>query len=161
MEEQAPKDPAQKAVRELRQALGESQQAFAYRMKTAVRTIARWETVQRPSLVALGQLIQVAQGSGRKDLAQVFLQAVFREIPPPVNSISYRYQREDDGSHHGYVLMHVEGLEQAKIAGTFASAMHLVYSSDEKARDSALELLRDFQSRFREEQKAGKFGGSK
>ena len=36
-----------KAVRELRQTLHESQQAFAYRMQTAVRTIARYETVRR------------------------------------------------------------------------------------------------------------------
>jgi DNA-binding transcriptional regulator YiaG len=34
------------AVRELRRVLGESQQAFAYRVKTAIRTIERWETVR-------------------------------------------------------------------------------------------------------------------
>src|ERR1051326_1775861 len=33
------------AVRKLRKAIGESQQEFAYRMKTAIRTIARYETV--------------------------------------------------------------------------------------------------------------------
>jgi DNA-binding transcriptional regulator YiaG len=37
-----------KAVRELRQTLHESQQSFAYRMQTAVRTIARYETVRPP-----------------------------------------------------------------------------------------------------------------
>ena len=41
------KNPLCDAVRKLRTALGESQQAFAYRMKTAIRTVARYETVPR------------------------------------------------------------------------------------------------------------------
>jgi len=42
------KDPLCETVRKLRTALGESQQAFAYRMKTAIRTVARYETSAPP-----------------------------------------------------------------------------------------------------------------
>lgn len=71
---------AQRAVRDLRKALGESQQAFAYRMKTAVRTIARWETVQSPPVLALGQLVTIAKEAGQKEIAQVFAEALAREL---------------------------------------------------------------------------------
>jgi len=68
------KSPVAKAVRELRQALGESQQAFAYRMDAAVRTIARWETVRPPKAVAtLSALADLAAKNDRHDLADAFL----------------------------------------------------------------------------------------
>jgi transcriptional regulator with XRE-family HTH domain len=40
-------DTVSSTIRKLRQALGESQQQFAHRLKIAIRTIARYETVRR------------------------------------------------------------------------------------------------------------------
>jgi hypothetical protein len=60
--------------------LQESQQAFAYRMKSAVRTIARYETVRPPRGSVLAQLEGVALEAGRADLATVFRQALAQEL---------------------------------------------------------------------------------
>jgi len=59
------KAPLCDAVRKLRTALGESQQAFAYRMKTAIRTIARYEASTPPKGKALAELFWVAADTGK------------------------------------------------------------------------------------------------
>ena len=72
------KDPLCDAVRKLRTALGESQQAFAYRMKTAIRTIARYEASTPPKGKALAELFWVAADTGNAELANVFRGALRR-----------------------------------------------------------------------------------
>jgi transcriptional regulator with XRE-family HTH domain len=68
------------AVRKLRLAHGESQQAFAYRMKTAIRTIARYETIRPPKGKALSEFCRVAVEIGNQDLATVFRDALTAEM---------------------------------------------------------------------------------
>jgi transcriptional regulator with XRE-family HTH domain len=75
------KDPVSEAVRDLRTALGESQQAFAYRMKTAIRTIARYETVRPPKGKALAEFARVADETGSGRTAKVFREALMAELP--------------------------------------------------------------------------------
>jgi transcriptional regulator with XRE-family HTH domain len=72
--------PVSEAVRNLRLALGESQQAFAYRMKTAIRTIARYETIRRPKGKALSEFFRVASENGNQKLAKVFRNALTAEM---------------------------------------------------------------------------------
>lgn len=72
--------PVSEAVRSLRVALGESQQAFAYRMKTAIRTIARYETTRPPKGKALSEFYGVANENGNQDLAAVFRNALTAEM---------------------------------------------------------------------------------
>lgn len=68
------KTPVAKAVRELRQVLGETQQDFAYRMNTAIRTIARWETIRPPKAAdTLNALADLAAKHDRYDLVNTFL----------------------------------------------------------------------------------------
>jgi len=74
------KNPLCDAVRKLRIALGESQQAFAYRMKTAIRTVARYETTTPPKGKALAELFWVAADTGNTELANVFRGALVGEI---------------------------------------------------------------------------------
>jgi DNA-binding transcriptional regulator YiaG len=74
------KDPLCEAVRKLRTALGESQQAFAYRMKTAIRTVARYETTTPPRGKALAELFWVATDTRNPELANVFRGALVGEI---------------------------------------------------------------------------------
>jgi transcriptional regulator with XRE-family HTH domain len=76
------KAPESEAVRELRMALGESQQAFAYRMKTAIRTIARYETVRPPKGKALAEFYRLATETGHPKLANVFTRALQAELGP-------------------------------------------------------------------------------
>jgi transcriptional regulator with XRE-family HTH domain len=60
---------ASEAVIALREALGQTQQAFAHKMKTAIVTIARWETSQPPHGQALLRLAEVAKQAWLKDKA--------------------------------------------------------------------------------------------
>jgi transcriptional regulator with XRE-family HTH domain len=73
-------NPVSRAVRELRKAYGESQQAFAYRTRTAIRTIARYETVRPPRGAELGQFLELAIDKQRHDLAEVFAKAIADEL---------------------------------------------------------------------------------
>jgi transcriptional regulator with XRE-family HTH domain len=75
-----PKSSVSDAVRALRAALDESQQSFAYRMKTAIRTIARYETVRPPKGKALAELYRVAEETGNAELADIFRDALTAEI---------------------------------------------------------------------------------
>jgi transcriptional regulator with XRE-family HTH domain len=76
--EEAPK--VTQAIRELRLALGESQEAFAQRLKASVRTIARYETVRPPRGKPLAQLHRIAVEENLKGVAAVLEEALSREL---------------------------------------------------------------------------------
>lgn len=64
------------AVRALRLALGETQEAFSRRMAVTVRTASRWETGKNPAGHALLQMKRLAVECGREDLRAVFDAAI-------------------------------------------------------------------------------------
>jgi DNA-binding XRE family transcriptional regulator len=68
------------AVRELRKALGDSQQAFATRLGMSVRAIANYETDRAPTGRALYKLEQLARANGRYELACQFARALATEM---------------------------------------------------------------------------------
>ena len=76
---QSPK-PIQDAVRQVRKALGETQEQFARRLRTVVRTIARYEGDRPPTGLVLAQLKQLADANGLPDVAHVFEDAIIREL---------------------------------------------------------------------------------
>lgn len=68
------------AIRCLRKALGLTQQEFAYRIPTAVRTIARWENNYPPHGQSLVRLAQLATAQGLEELAATFVRALQLEM---------------------------------------------------------------------------------
>lgn len=68
------------AVRELRLAQEESQEAFARRLNASVRTIARYETVRSPRGKPLAQLLRIAEQENLKGVAAVLDEALTREL---------------------------------------------------------------------------------
>jgi transcriptional regulator with XRE-family HTH domain len=76
-------DSLSASVRELREALGMTQQGFATRLGIAMRTIARWENNQPPRGQALVQLAQVAQARGLQYVADRFVQALQSQWATP------------------------------------------------------------------------------
>jgi transcriptional regulator with XRE-family HTH domain len=74
------KSPLSRAVVELRTRLGENQQAFSNRLGIAMNTVARYETSRSPSGYALLQLFQVANDNLFASLAQVFGEAIWKEL---------------------------------------------------------------------------------
>jgi len=65
-------DPVSAAVFELRRALGETQEQFARRLKTTIRTIARWEGDRPPTGQALARLLAIAAEHNWPHLVKVF-----------------------------------------------------------------------------------------
>jgi transcriptional regulator with XRE-family HTH domain len=88
------------AVRKLRKELGESQQQFAYRMKTAIRTVARYETVRPPKGKVLRQLEVLAIENNLHHLADVFRGALNQELGMPsaemvrIDALANLYSRD-------------------------------------------------------------------
>ena len=74
------KNPISEVLVQLRQALGENQQQFANRTKTAITTIARYETSRPPKGKALAQFARLANEARRPDLAARFDQALAADL---------------------------------------------------------------------------------
>jgi transcriptional regulator with XRE-family HTH domain len=72
--------PISIAVRKLRQALGETQQQFAFRTQTAIRTIARYETTRPPKGKALVQFLELAKANGLREELELFHRALHEEM---------------------------------------------------------------------------------
>ena len=73
------------AVRELRNALGESQQAFSNRLGLSISSITHYEGGQRqPHYAVTLKLYRAACAADRKDLAAFFLQLINAGIVPKV-----------------------------------------------------------------------------
>jgi DNA-binding transcriptional regulator YiaG len=90
--EKRPNAPSAKAVIELRNALKLTQQRFAGEvMKTAITTIARWETGNpAPRGDALLKLADVAWAAGQINLSDAFTMMYLEEIVPLVRMAKVR-----------------------------------------------------------------------
>ena len=65
-----------RAIRQLRHVLGDSQQAFADRLGLSIRTVANYEKSRRPDVQSLVRLETAARSVGRNDLVARFAKAV-------------------------------------------------------------------------------------
>lgn len=61
-----------KAVRTLREVLGDTQQSFASRLGLAIATVVRYELTRAPRGAACVKFLELATANGMYDLAQVF-----------------------------------------------------------------------------------------
>lgn len=75
------------ALKKLRLGLKETQQTFANRMKTAITTIARYETSRPPRGRALVQLEKIARENGFEEYANVFRDALNEDLGGDLQSI--------------------------------------------------------------------------
>jgi transcriptional regulator with XRE-family HTH domain len=71
---------ARDALRELRRRLGLSQEAFARRFGTTLKTIQRYEGVLPPGVKACIKLAEFARASGQDDLVFVFYRTAFSAL---------------------------------------------------------------------------------
>lgn len=143
--------PISGAVRELRNALGETQQQFANRMKTAIRTIARWETIQRPRGKVLGDFVRIANAAKRPDIAVLFERAQTAELSIDhfTHKNSLHFEQGSDGSHWGFLGLWFEGLDQKEFVLRFRDAITALHQQNEKPerREAFRQALGDFAER--------------
>ena len=68
------------SVKELRHSLGDSQQDFAVRLHISIRSIANYEKERIPPADVLIAMARLADQSGERDLAFIFLRGVFEDL---------------------------------------------------------------------------------
>jgi transcriptional regulator with XRE-family HTH domain len=74
------RDKVATAVRQLRAALGDTQQSFAHRLKASIRTIAHYESDRPPRGRALAELAKIATAHGHQAQAEIFRHALAEEL---------------------------------------------------------------------------------
>ena len=97
LQEAAHKVQLIQAVRELRSAMGLTQQQFADEVNTALTTVARWETIRSPRGRTLLDLARLAETVKRPDLAKLFRQQALKELGLALRSqfrYAVRHQRQ-------------------------------------------------------------------
>lgn len=87
------------SVKDLRRALGLSQQAFATQLGLSIRAVVNYEKDRAPTARALAQLEQLASDSEHPELARIFRDALGNELGfgmsdrPPLNGEELNLER--------------------------------------------------------------------
>lgn len=98
------------AVRELREKLGDSQQAFATRLGISIRAVANYEKDRAPAMETLSTLSRVADQAGERELANVFLAELGRKLHLNTPGVMMAAQWDDDRTaNHCYLIVSGEG----------------------------------------------------
>jgi transcriptional regulator with XRE-family HTH domain len=84
----------QEAVRELRRALGDTQQAFAQRLGLSIRAVANYEKDRQPDAKSLMLLARAARETDREDLVEQFAQRFRKEMNDPNAQMSLITDKE-------------------------------------------------------------------
>lgn len=69
-----------RALIDLRKSIGESQEQFARRLKTTVRTVSRYETTRVPKGIVLSRLQAIATATGNEQCSAIFRNALAKEL---------------------------------------------------------------------------------
>jgi transcriptional regulator with XRE-family HTH domain len=129
-------DSVVRAVKRLRQHLGESQQAFANRLGLSIRAIANYEKDRRPTGMALASLARAASLAGKQDLTNEFMNALLEELglmDIPFSLISGAWKGD---RLNGFILAHLDGTESTEYAFAFMDTLDDLNSDvpEKKAR---------------------------
>lgn len=85
------------AVREVRLALGDTQQQFAGRLNMAISTVVRYELTRAPKGEVLVRFMTLAESIGRADLAEIFRGAISAELGYAVPRIGGKREYRPEG----------------------------------------------------------------
>lgn len=83
-----------RTVRQLRLALGDTQQQFAERMGWAISTAVRYETTRAPRGRALADLARMAIARGWDDIASVFRMTLAEELGIKSYDVDFLWRKE-------------------------------------------------------------------
>jgi transcriptional regulator with XRE-family HTH domain len=139
-------DPVIKAVRVLRQHLGDSQQAFANRLGLSIRAIANYEKDRKPTGMALASLAREASKADRMDLVNTFMTKLMDELG--LQDIPFRLMSSYRSGErfHGLILAHLHDLESIKYALTFWDCLDDLDSTSPDRQARARRRLRKLQA---------------
>lgn len=137
--EESNMDTVVKAVRTLREQLGESQQAFAARLGLSIRAIANYEKDRRPTGVALAALARAAEDAGQLRLTYTFVNALIEELELKDRDIRLMSAGRKGDQLHGLLLTHLSGVEEVEYGFAFFDMIEELNSDvpEQRARAKA------------------------
>ena len=106
------------SVKKLREALGQTQQQFAQTARTAITTIARYETGRAPHGRSLVRLAEIASENNLLDVAEIFRNALLKELGSWDTSgfgLSLEPKNDDERLYVSAVLVALRNLPFTKV----------------------------------------------
>lgn len=141
------------AIKELRQRLGESQQAFATRLGISIRALANYEKDRQPHGKVLAALARAAEQGGQKPLADIFHRGLMADLRfDPFTHRGTVYL----GRGWGYLVQRVENQEEQVYLLAFHNAMHNLRSTDLAIQEASRAALKEFAARMEPEKEKSK-----
>lgn len=134
-------DKVVKAVKELREQLGDSQQAFANRLGLSIRAIANYEKDRRATGMALASLARAASGAGRRDLMNTFMSALVEELG--LKDIPFRLMAGANRGDRvqGLIFAHLPDNESTEYAWAFFDSLEDLNSEVQERKTRARKRL--------------------
>ena len=134
--------PINELVRKLRLGLGDTQQDFAQRLQTAIRTVARWEAGHSPNNRAVAQLEQLAREHGFTDLADGFRTGLSKSIGSRLALVAESDLRLNlPGTREEKILVHafllaLRNPHHAKLASSLKQSLKRISAAAEQMVES-------------------------
>jgi transcriptional regulator with XRE-family HTH domain len=127
------------AVKELREHFGDSQQAFATRMKLSIRAIANYEATRVPTASVLALFGVTAAKAGRRDLIEVFATALIVGLNLEDKRLHILSMKRDTptGPGRGFLMAQLDNDDKVRYAGAFRDMLMELDSTDPGVRERA------------------------
>jgi transcriptional regulator with XRE-family HTH domain len=136
------RDKTSTALIALRAASGQTQQEFAVEvLKTAVTTIARYESTHPPRGEVLLRLADIADQRRRFDLADVFRHSYLEQALKTINSRLFSVRSMDAHKTRGYLIARLQGQEENRAADNFLLLIAGSRATDPKLKAIAAEAF--------------------
>jgi transcriptional regulator with XRE-family HTH domain len=134
------------AVKELREHLGDSQQAFATRMKLSIRAIANYEATRVPTGSVLALFADTATKAGRRDLSELFIRALIAGLNLEDFELLNMSMKRDTptGPGRGFLLAHFDNDEEVGYGFAFFAMLMDLRSTESDVRERARARLSKF-----------------
>ena len=138
-----PRDSASVALIQLREKMGKTQAQFAVEvLKTAVTTVARYETSHRPPGDVLLRLRDIAREQGQMGLADQFQSVWLQDVDKALGPV--KTFTAADG--HGLLVSSLDGELQLRGATVFLHWLGQINSPDPGIKKRALAALKHFET---------------
>jgi hypothetical protein len=145
------RDDASQALIDLRTKMGKTQAAFAVEvLKTAVTTIARYETSHRPPGDVLIRLSDIAREHGFHELASKFRLFYLEDVLKVIGSQITMVPEEGSTPAHGYLTTFLSDELEVRLAQAFILIRARLKSPDSKVKRKAVSAVESFEKASRE-----------
>ena len=145
-----PRDAASEALIALRKAMGKTQQTFAVEvLKSAIGTVARYETSDPPQGDLLVRLWEIAEQHKLFHHRDVFRKLYFAEVKRKLGFDLLTIPRTETDPAHGCLMLDLDGEDALRGAQSLLLLNSQLASDDPKIRRNAVDALSSLQASAR------------